>query len=108
MAIEFGQCPKTFRTQRGKEWHAQHIHADQPVRESNGQIKTDELSAIVENEIMAQISDLSSPLNVALDERIARILAQVEPNSLTPYLRDLKPAKVEDESDPLAPYLRDS
>ena len=108
MAIGCEQCPKTFRTQNGKKWHVYHIHSDLPVKEPNGQIKTDELSAIVENEITAQISDLSSPLNVALDERMAGVLAQVAPNSLTPYLRDLKPAKVEGESDPLAPYLRDS
>ena len=85
MAIECGQCPKTFRTQNGKEWHLYHIHSDLPVKGSSGEIKTDDLSAIVENEITAHI----------------------EPNSLTPYLGDLKPAKVEDESDPLTPYLHD-
>ncbi len=86
MAIGCEQCPKTFRTQNGKEWHVYHIHPYLSVKERSGEIKTDDLSAIVENEITARI----------------------EPNSLTPHLGDLKPAKVEDESDPLAPYLRDS
>ena len=85
MAIGCEQCEKTFRTQSGKAWHLQHIHADLPIQECSGQVKTSELEAIVENEITAHM----------------------EPDSLTPYLGDLKPAKVEDESEPLTPYLRD-
>lgn len=77
MAIECIQCPQTFRTQNGKDWHVQHIHAELPAQDSADQGEGDDLSAMVENEITAQISDLNSPLNVALDERASGVLAQV-------------------------------
>jgi len=77
MAIGCAQCPQTFRTQNGKTWHVQHIHADLPAQDSIAQGEGDDLSAIVENEITAQISDINSPLNIALDERASGVLAQV-------------------------------
>lgn len=108
------------------DWHVKHRHADLPIRESRGPVNDDELEAIVQNEITAQISDLNSPLNVAIDERVAGVLAEVKVimadsdrflrehvehrieerlGAITAIRRE--PTKVKDESDPLAPYLRE-
>jgi len=69
MALQCGQCPQTFRTQNGKEWHALHIHGDSSTDETSGQDADNALEAMIENEISAQISDPDSPLNVVLDAR---------------------------------------
>ena len=77
MTLQCGQCPQTFRTQNGKEWHALHIHGELSGNETSGQAADNVLEAMIENEISAQISDPDSPLNVALDERTIRLLGEV-------------------------------
>lgn len=77
MAIDCGQCPQTFRTENGRTWHVKHIHdelADQAVAVMTD---TDDLAAMIENEITAQVHDPDSPLNVHLDQRVAGVLTEV-------------------------------
>ncbi len=126
MAIECGQCLKTFRTQNGKVWHAQHIHSDPQIRGSGGQVNDDEFEENVENVIIEQINDLSSPTSDLLDQREAGVLDEVKrmiaksdqllrahvERRIGERLQEVtaihrEPAKAEDESDPLAPYLRE-
>lgn len=126
MAIECGQCPKTFRTQNGKEWHAQHIHSDLPIGGSSGHVYDYEFEENVECLIVEQVNNLSSSTSEILDQREAGVLADVKrmiANSdqllrahieqrVGEMLQEVtaihrEPAKAEDESDPLAPYLRE-
>lgn len=126
MAIECGSCPKTFRTENGKRWHLDNRHGQVRTSEPNGQVQTSELELIVENEISSQVLDRNSPLNLALDERIVGVLAEVKVmiGDSDSFLREhiehriderlqavtairREPAKVEMESNALDKYLRD-
>lgn len=78
MAIGCDQCAKTFRTQSGKEWHAQHIHSDLPIRPSSDEVNDDEFVETVECLIVEQINNLSSPSSALLDQRKAEVLAEVK------------------------------
>lgn len=78
MAIGCGQCAKTFRTQNGKAWHAQHIHPDPLIRGSSGHVNDDEFVETVECLIIDQINDLSSPTSQLLDKREADVLTKVK------------------------------
>lgn len=78
MAIGCEQCAKTFRTENGKQWHAQHIHTEPLIRASSGHVNDDEFVETVECLIVEQVNDLSSPTSVLLDQRGADVLAEVK------------------------------
>lgn len=78
MAIDCGQCPKTFRTQNGKEWHAKHIHSDQSIGGSGGHVYDYEFEETVECLIVEQVNNLSSSTSELLDQREAGVLVEVK------------------------------